>query len=364
MKVDPHFDVQKNQRLDQPVPARTDTEPVSRTTTGSAADDLAALFSQEVDLNSKGLSRRQLGTRVTPVEQLSQLYEQLGHPAQATLATMVRNVRVQLLLKPNQEKLLELTGNDPARAYVVLKAVAAEAQTYVRTAEAALARDALAKLEIRFKPHIQAGLNIALALQAGSDDPELRQAVRSLYYASVVTRQSLSAMMHALLGLFGGQDFHQGLKLMRRALADDIAAHAPSVPSAQLRTLLLGLRSCGQLGSVLSDCRQLIERLVALHPAVDRDAVALVQRFLGYASTGIASAEVQRLGRELGGDDSLGQLISLNAIYPLLKSLPMALWRDSKGHQEALHNVKLVMDEYTLIERGTRPIGAWPSNAV
>ncbi|WP_010177053.1 type III secretion system gatekeeper subunit SctW [Pseudomonas sp. PAMC 25886] len=360
MKLDPNIDVQKSQRPDQPVPASIDSQPVRQAPAASGVDDLAALFSQEVELNSKGLSRRQLGTRVTPVEQLTQLYEQLGHPAQTTLATIARNVRVQLLLKPSVDKLLDLTGNDPARTFVVLKQVAAQALAQARTNEAALANDALARLEIRFKPQIQAGLNIALALQASSDDPNLRQAVRHVYYASVVARQSLAGMMNALLGLFGGNEFGHGLKLMRRALADDIAAHSPSLPTAQLRTLLMGLRSCGQLGSVLSSCHGLIDRLAAVHPGIDRDAVALLQRLLGYVSTGIASAEIQRLASELGGGALSDQLVSLNALYPVFGSLPLALWRDSKGRQEALHAFMVAMDEYALSERGTRNVGASP----
>ncbi|MBK5435849.1 type III secretion system gatekeeper subunit SctW [Pseudomonas sp. TH32] len=360
MNVNSPVEAQKPQRLD--TPANVDVRPRSQASGTTGVDDLAALFSQEVELNSMGLGRRQLGTRVTPVEQLTQLYEQLGHPAQATLATIARNVRVQLLLKPSVDKLLDLTGNDPARTFVVLKQVAAQAQAQARTNEAALANDALARLEIRFKPQIQAGLNIALALQASMDDPHLRQAVRSVYYASVVARQSLASMMNALLGLFGGNEFGHGLKLMRRALADDIAAHSPSLPTAQLRTLLMGLRSCGQLGSVLSSCQGLIARMAAVHPGIDRDAVALLQRLLGYVSTGIAPAEIQRLASELGGAALSDQLVSLNSLYPVFGSLPLALWRDSKGRQEALLGFMVVMDEYALSERGFRHVGAWPSN--
>jgi type III secretion protein W len=354
MKVDPHVDVQKPQSLDQPALARVDNRPPSQTSTPPIGDDLGSLFNQEVELNSRALGRRQIGLRVMPVEQLAQLYEQLGHPAQATLATIARSVRVQLLVSPSVEKFLEITGNDPARAYVVLQQVAAQADGEVRSNEAKLAREALVKLEMRFKPQIQAGLNTALALQASSDDPHLRQAVRSVYYASVVTRQSLATMLQALLGLFGGEDLGQGLKLMRRALADDIAALTPSIASAKLLTLLVGLRGCDQLGGILCNCRDLIERLALTYPEVTRDAVALLQRLLGYSNTGIATAEIQRLAIELGGVDVLNQLISLNSVYPMLKSLPLAMWRDNRGREDCLNSFLLVMDEYARTERGTR----------
>ncbi|TFY86924.1 YopN family type III secretion system gatekeeper subunit [Pseudomonas kairouanensis] len=311
-----------------------------------SADHLANLFSQEVALNSKALSQRAIGARVTPVEQLSQLYDQLGHPAQASLAAITRRVRLQLLQQPSVDKLLDLTGNDPARTYVVLRQVTAQAEAEVRKTEAALARDALARLEARYQREIQAGLNIALALQAASDDPQERQAMRALYYASVVVRQSLATMMQSLLGVYGGEQFAAGLNVMRRALADDIAAQASSIPSAKLRTLLLGLQSCGQLGSVLSDCGLLIQRL-----KIEHDAVVLLQRLLGYAGGGIACAEVQRLAADLTGAAPAGQLTTLNGLYPMLKSLPLALWRDNRGRQEGLHNVLLVMDELTRQEK-------------
>lgn len=344
MKVESISDVQTLQGLDRPAPVST-AQPQASVAV-PAADDLANLFSQEVAFNSKALNQRALGARVTPVEQLSQLYDQLGHPAQANLAAISRRVRLQLLQQPGVDKLLELTGNDPARTYVVLRQVMALAEGEVRKTEAALARDALAKLEVRYKREIQAGLNIAMALQVATDDPQERQAVRALYYATVVLRQSLATMMQSLLGIYGGEQFAAGLNVMRRALADDIAAQASSIPSAKLRTLLLGLQSCGQLGGALSNCAQLIQRL-----KVEHDAVVLLQRLLGYAGGGIVPAEVQRLAEDLTGASSAGQLTTLNGIYPMLKSLPLPLWRDSRGRQEGLHNVLVVMDELTRLEK-------------
>ena len=342
MKVESSPDVHILQRLDQPGVA----QPAAPTTV-KATDELAQLFGQEVALNNRTLQQRSLGVRVPSTERLAQLYDQLGHPAQATLASMARRVRLQLLQQPSIDTLLDLTGNDPARTFVVLKQVAAQAQAEARKIEAALARDAIAKLEVRFKREIQAGLNIAIALQASGGDPQERQALRALYYASVVRRQSLATMMQALLGVYGGEGFAAGLKVMRGALADDIAAHVSSVPTAMLRTLLMGLQSCGQLTGVLGGCQALIQRL-----SIEHDAVELLQRLLGYAGSGIAAGEILRLGDELGGGPSFQQLVSLNALYPVLQQLPLALWPDSRVRQETLICFVAVMDELARIERG------------
>lgn len=353
MKVESSGDVQSIQSLERP----TFDKPVAPAVS-NGVDELAQLFSQEVAANNRTLAQRAISVRVSPAQQLAQVYDQLGHPAQATMASIARRIRMQLLQQPAVDKLLELTGSDPARTFVVLKLVAAEAQAEARKIEAALARDAIAKLEIRFKKQIQAGLNIALALQANCDDPQERQALRSLYYASVVTRQSLASMMHALLGLYGGDRFAAGLKIMRGALADDIAASTSSVPTALLRTLLLGLQSCGQLSGVLVNCKDMIQRL-----QIEQDAVELMQRMLGYAKSGLDAAEVQRLAGDVWGRRPAHELVALNALYPLVQQLPLAVWLDSRTRDGALQKMLLVMDELARIERGPAQFDAQRSQA-
>lgn len=301
MKVESTPDVQTLQSLDQPVVSGTTRAQVP--VAAPVVDDLANLFSQEVAFNSKALGQRSMGVRITPVEQLSQLYDQLGHPAQASLAAISRRVRLQLLQQPGVDKLLEITGNDPARTYVILRQVTAQAEAEVRKTEAALARDALAKLEVRYRREIQAGLNIAMALQAATDDPQERQAMRALYYASVVVRQSLATMMQALLGVYGGEQFAAGLNVMRRALADDIAAQASSIPGAKLRTLLLGLQSCGHLSGVLSSCESLIRNRVRPCRCLASNGVSVAAQRLTWCfmTRGLRAATCCCAGEQSGG---------------------------------------------------------------
>lgn len=365
MKVESANEMQPIRHLDQPgVTSVAKTEPAK-------VDELAHLFMQEVSANNRTLNQRSLASPVPPAGQLAQLYDQLGHPAQTSLQAISLRIRTLLLQRPSVDKLLELTGGDPARAFVVLKHVAdqadqadlpelpdspdtqvssaktAQANAAVRASEAALARDAITKLQARYKGEIQAGLNIAMALQAGGVDPQERQALRTLYYASVVKRQSLAMMMQALLGAYGREKFSAGLKVMRKALADDIAANVSSIPTPQLRTLMLGLQSCGQLNGALANCEALIERL-----SIEEDAVDLLQRMLGYASSGIAAAEVTRLSEDMGGGTSQRPLVTLNALYPLIQQLPLALWPDARVRQEALHFFLVVMDELARTESG------------
>ena len=314
----------------------------------SGVDALAHLFSQEVASNSLPLSQRKMGARVSPVEQIAELYRQLGHPAKKTLAMISLMVREALRRggEGGFEASLKLSEGDPARAFVVLKHVAAQADIGSRPAEAALARVAIAKLKVLYEREIQAGLNIAVAMQASGVDPQERQALRTLYYASVVMRQSLPTMMQALLGLYGSERFADGLMLMRKALADDIAAKVSSMPTPLLRTLLLGLQSCGQLSGTLNGCQKLIEDL-----KVDHDKVALLQRILGFTGSGLDADGILRLGMELQGNSSALPLLALNALCPVLHDLPLALWLDGRVRADTLRCLRVVIGEQ---DRATR----------
>lgn len=325
----------------------------SQAAQSSSMEEVGMTFSHHVERNTKALSQRRIRNarsevgqvRVETREQLEEWYDQLGHPGKQSLSAMAAQAGVLLNGQPVLEELVQSTGGDPARTDLILKQALLDAEAQGRLVEAKRARDYLQLLRERYGAQIQAGMNIAEALRASGGDPELRQAVRRLYYDTVVLKQSLPTMMQALLGLFGEASFVSGLDMMRRALADDIAAHAPSRPTALLRTLLIGLAASTQLSSVLQSCRRLLEQLAYSCPTSQLTAVLLLQRMLGFVSSGLSSAEVRRIGRELGGDQERDQLVSLNGLYPLLKRLPLALWRDAKSRQTALKNLLVLLDE-------------------
>lgn len=328
-------------------------EPMSQVVQSNSMEEVGMTFSHHVERNTKALNQRRIRNarsevgqaRVETRAQLEEWYDQLGHPGKQSLAAMAAQAGVLLYGEPVLEEVLQSTGGDPARTDLILREALRDAEVQGRLVEAKRARDYLQRLRERYGAEIQAGMNIAEALRASGGDPELRQAVRRLYYDTVVLKQSLPTMMQALLGLFGETAFVSGLDMMRRALADDIAAQTPSRPTAKLRTLLIGLSTSTQLSSVLQSCRQLLEQLAGRCPAGQLTAVLLLQRMLGIATGGLSSAEVRRLGRELGGDQERDQLVSLNGLYAMLKRLPLVLWRDGKSRQTALKNLLVLLDE-------------------
>jgi len=329
-----------------------------------SAEEVGMLFSQKVESSTKALSQRAQRTvdaqwqvqKVEGIRHLNDLYEQLGHPGQLGLTQLARKVRLELLLNPSVERLLDITEGDPARTHVVLQYVTAQAHAEVRKEDAERSRHFQQQVREIYGPQIQAGMNIAESLKKAAGDPALRQALRALYYKSVVMRQSLTTLVQALLGLLDAEGLGTGLNMMARALADDIAAHRPSVPTHKLRTLLSGLQSCHQLGSILKSCRLFVQQLPAREMQHELDAVTLLQRLLNYANAGIELDEAQSFGRELVGDHVSSQLAVLNRAYSLIQRLPLAVWSDPKERQQALQHFLSVMGEHTQAEGIVHPV--------
>jgi len=331
----------------------------------NAAEEVGMLFSQQVEGSNKALSQRTRRAAATDVRvqkiqrirQMAELYEHLGHPAQISLGQLSRCVRQELLSKPDVERLLALTGGDPTRTHVVLQHVIALAQAEGREHEAGLALDLQAHVHTHYARQIQAGLNTAQALKEAKGDPAQRQAVREAYYANVLGEQSVANILQALLDVFAEDDLVAGVRMMCRALADDMAAQRPSQPTSRLHTLLLGLQGCRQLSSVLNSCRLFIQCSLSWQPQAGHTAVSLLQRLLGYAHSGIDRNEVQCLGRELGGDQPNRQLSALNRIHSVLQSLPLALWHDDTQRQDTLQVFLLLMGQRTHDEGRVGPAG-------
>jgi type III secretion protein W len=101
------------------------------------------------------------------------------------------------------------------------------------------------------------------------------------------------------------------------------------------------------LGGVFALCQALTARL-----RIERVTSKLMQRLLGYTTTGIDSQEFQRLLEELEAGSQLSRtLIALNAIYSVFNKFPLALWFDNRTREELLHNLLVRAGELTKMER-------------
>lgn len=343
MKVESPNEVQKVQAFDQAEPL---DNAVAKPSVAPAADDLSNLFSQEVALNSLALSQRSIKAQVIPAEQYVQLYELLGYPAQMSLPKLSQAIRRELRQRPSLSRLIGETGGDPARTFVLLKYMQATEKAK-NPEDGALLDGALVELNAEYADKIRAGLNIADVMKTASSDPHERQVLRTQYYDHVVSNPSVANLIKALLDMYGTDGLARGLSVYSQALANDIAAPESSTAKGKLHGLLFGLKSCSHLSSVLRACDELITWLNA-----PLDAVTLLKTLLGYANTGITPAQIILLGKELSSEDRSAQLVALNALMPLIKSLPLAWWSDKRTRDESLAKIKVVLDQMTRAELG------------
>ncbi|WP_338509794.1 hypothetical protein [Pseudomonas poae] len=177
MKVEFPKDVSSARHLDQSATAAVSAPAPAK------VDELAQIFDREVLAGNAAM--RATAIRIPPSEQLTQLYDQLGYPAQESLAAISRRFRHQLQHNVSVDKWVELAEGDPARAFVVLKHLEVQLDSEARPSEAAKARDAIALLSVGFKGEIQAGLAFAgTLLESGVIHKSARPCARSTMPAS------------------------------------------------------------------------------------------------------------------------------------------------------------------------------------
>ena len=159
------------------------------------------------------------------------------------------------------------------------------------------------------------------------------------------------AMVDLLLGHFAPQDFTTGLRTLQRALADDIAALASSIGAGALRHIQTGLFEAGQVNHTLEESRALLDRMAGKMALGDMDHVELARRLLHICHNGAFQQDFSQLGDDVVPDAQPRHLsIFFNGVLPLVRDLPIGLWKIKDGRQTALkllenHNTALLKDE-------------------
>lgn len=304
-------------------------------------EEMALKFSESVERQSKSLDERNIkGTtrhqRVERVEKLAELYRLLDYNDNAGLELHSRRLQMQLQHEPTLRTALTLTHEDPVQTDILLQKALHNALADGRQTDTDTFRQLIDELRLAHGEKIRAGFNTATAIAMFSRDPRERMAMRQLYYKSIVGQQPLAGLLEALLEHFGEEQLTRGLRTLQKALADDIAALAPSLPGGILGSMLKGLDSCGQINSLLKNTRDLVQRLgQQLHE--DRlSALTVSKRLLRFCAQGFFSRDIALLTQEAVGDTPRLYPLFLNCLYSLLKGLPLVLWKDLKTRQNGL----------------------------
>lgn len=325
-------------------------------------EEVSMTFAEHVERKSKALNQRKVVAQpdsrtmqhIERIEKLDELMKLLEHPQHAQLETL--NQKMQTLLQrspsPHLDELLEAAGHDPVRCDVVLRHTLVQAQRAQNTELASSAVQSLEMLHKEKGAEVSAGLNTASAIASFSTDPTQKQAMRQLYYQTIVHLQSGNAMLDALLNSFGSVHFNQGLRTLQRALSDDLAARSSSIPRRALQKILASLQDAGNISQTLTASKILLKRLGGKLPDVNFSPLELTRRLLNLSGNGAYLRDLQNLSRDVAGQQPHHQVVFLSGLVPLVYHLPLGLWRDdkSKNRQMALNLLRTVISEYAAHE--------------
>jgi type III secretion protein W len=241
---------------------------------------------------------------------------------------------------------MTLADDDPATADILLQHAIHRAKNSQDNPLLNQLKQTSHTLEQEHGREILAGINTAEALAKFSQDPQQRKNIRNLYYRNVVGQASLAGIFDTLLSQFDEQHFSQGIHTLIRAMTDDLSSQVTSMQPAQLKGLLKDLTACQQLSHVLGRSRELLQKFTAQGISRDMTPARLTRRLIDLTQSGVYPREFKSLADDTVGQSPLHHSKLFNAVYPLVRDMPLPLWKDGKNRQGALNLMLRMMTEY------------------
>ncbi|AZC84001.1 type III secretion system gatekeeper subunit SctW [Pseudomonas chlororaphis] len=356
MKINNYNDVLSLDPLPRPTFGSEIASATAKNPLIDSMEEVALKFSESVERHSKSLDQRSIkdinrDQRVERIERLVELYRLLDPSNQPSLQQQARRMQIHLQQQPSLQAALTLADQDPACADILLQQAFRLSQSEGRKTDADTTLQLIDELRLVHGDKVRAGFNTARAIALFSRDPQQRAAMRQLYYRTIVDQKPLASLLEALLEHFSEEQIIRGLHTLQRALADDIAALSPSIPSGVLSSMLSGLSSCGQLNNLLKTCQTLIEGMRQQEHWGDMTPLAMSKRLLRFCAHGIFARDLTLLAEDTVGSTLRLQPMFLNGLYPLLHNLPLVLWKDLKTRQNGLHLLQDLIAEVAQQER-------------
>jgi len=252
---------------------------------------------------------------------------------------------------PDSDTLLEKTGGDPARTALLLRMLGEQAEDEGDGELAARAGAQLEKLEQTHGQTIRAGNNTASAIAGYTSDPQRKQSLRNLYYDGIVHQQSAPMMLDMLLEAIGSRNLIPTLRTLQRALADDMAALAPSISALTLGRIHHGLRDAAGISQTLSDSTAFLQRMRSKLPSVDMNSLTLARRMLQISHNGAYQSDFTGLAQEIIGQSKHHQPLFYSSLFPLLRGVPRSLWPDLEKRGNALKLLRGIITDVTKTEQ-------------
>lgn len=329
-------------------------------TLNDSLEEIGTMFSEKMESKSKAQSRQQMKSNlmrsknhISRVEQLNQLFAMMDSPDGQQLEQQLGMLREALKRSPppDSEALLEEMGGDPARCDLLLRMLQEQSREAGDSKLADAAGQHIQELQQLHGDSIRAGSNTALAIAEFTNDPQEKQALRNLYYHSIVHHQSAIAMLDLLLEQVQPQHFVPTLRTLQRALADDIGALAPSISAGALRRIQHGLHEAGQLNHTLAASGELLKRMSSKLPQMAMTALDLTRQLLQISHRGAYDQDFQSLGHQVAGNKARDLSLFFNCLYPVVHQLPHSLWQEADSRKNALMFLGSIITELSKAEQ-------------
>ena len=325
-----------------------------------AMEEIGAAFSEKMERKQKAQERRnalrnQLRGKhaLSKVGELNALFSLLdGGDEQHALEQMewLRNALRQNP-PPDSDTLLEKTGGDPARTALLLRMLSERAAEEGDGELVGRAAAQLDKLEQTHGQTIRAGNNTASAIAGYTSDPQRKQSLRNLYYDGIVHQQSAPMMLDMVLEAIGSRNLIPTLRTLQRALADDMAALAPSISALTLGRIHHGLRDAAGISQTLSDSTTFLQRMRSKLSNVDMNSLTLARRMLQISHNGAYQSDFTGLAEEIVGQSKQHLPLFFSSLFPLLHGVPASLWSAQENRNNALKLLRGMITDVTKTEQ-------------
>lgn len=351
-----------NEKQNEPVqPLKNSPVHLAKMKTELAEHAAQGSLAQQIDQQRARLERQQqlnrskkggFSLRFTHIEQLSELLEGGGDEGQAEREDRIKSILEKTPEREQFDALLASQDHDPASDYATLSLMAMKLKDAHQPQLLARIQTLLDRLSETHGAEVTAGMNTARAFATHSTDKTQKRALRKLYYDGVVGQQSSDSVMDLLLEKFGVEGFIPALRTLQRALADDIAALAPSIPPMALRRMMNGLYDTRVLSNTIMEVSAFLSRIRQSFNHVTMTVDIMTRNLLGMCRNGFYSNQLIQLGMETIGEDSQRHPFYFNHLLRLIQQLPESVWGDDGKHRDsAIKLVRALNGELAQLEK-------------
>ncbi|MDR3175518.1 MAG: type III secretion system gatekeeper subunit SctW [Desulfovibrio sp.] len=281
-------------------------------------------------------------------EELLRLYKELMH--QAGKSGELNRLVDQLRNSVSKSEVARQTRErfpDPSDAYAALDHALEELEREGASRECLRAvKDARDDILTNEGPAVRAGIQAMLSAQ-GYRDLDGGDALRGLYRRAVCDFSGVNELFNHILDKYGQDKFDQAMNFLTRTLSSDLSADVPSMEKAHLENVNANLGLVRLVQSAYAQCVKVMDRWRDVHGIEDcrLDARTLLGKILALREENfLGAASFERMAAEAGPPDIEREVLFLQELMRMTRSLPSQLFDGHGGYMKVLEAVQDAVD--------------------